>query len=227
VITSNVICRVFRVRYSGSEGTAFAVDVDARQYLVTARHVVAQAVGAFSLDVFTARGWQNRAARLVGHATGEPDISVLALDSLLTPGTLPMEATSDSIVFGQDAYFLGFPYGWVGSLAIGKEGFPLPFVKRATVSHFDKTLFLLDGHNNPGFSGGPVVFTERGKLDFRVAAVVSGYRAAGQPVLVGGVPARDAGGQSIQVMANTGFIESWGIKHAVDIIKSNPVGVPL
>jgi hypothetical protein len=38
--------------------------------------------------------------------------------------------------------------------------------------------FLLDGHNNPGFSGGPVVFRASNKVDkeFYVMAVVSGFR---------------------------------------------------
>ena len=32
------------------------------------------------------------------------------------------------------------------------------FVKRLTVSTLFGKPYLLDGHNNPGFSGGPVVF---------------------------------------------------------------------
>src|SRR5712691_1662146 len=42
LITANFIHRTFRIRCGPSIGTAFTVDIDGRQYLVTARHVIAQ-----------------------------------------------------------------------------------------------------------------------------------------------------------------------------------------
>jgi hypothetical protein len=67
----------------------------------------------------------------------------------------------------------------------------------------------LDGHNNPGFSGGPVLFKEQEHGKLKVAAVVSGYRFANEPVY--------HGEQKLPVTYryNTGIVISYGIKHAV------------
>jgi hypothetical protein len=40
-LTANVLKRVVRIGVSGGSGTAFTVDVDGGQYLITAKHVVA------------------------------------------------------------------------------------------------------------------------------------------------------------------------------------------
>ena len=81
----------------------------------------------------------------------------------------------------QQAFFLGFPYG-IGDRFLKETGHPVAFVKRVTVSTLFGKPYLLDGHNNPGFSGGPVVFCPPGRKEFQVAAVVSGYRWASAPV---------------------------------------------
>lgn len=57
-----------------------------------------------------------------------------------------------------DVSFLGFPLGNLGTVFLGIK---FPLVKKAVVSGWVKhngiELLLLDGHNNLGFSGGPVV----------------------------------------------------------------------
>ena len=40
MVTVNVHMRVYRIRRGKFEGTCFAIDVDGRQYMVTANHVV-------------------------------------------------------------------------------------------------------------------------------------------------------------------------------------------
>ena len=90
------------------------------------------------------------------------DIAVFSLTGDLTPD-LDLTPTIDGIVWGQDAYFLGFPFG----IGFDLGGGSLPFVKKAIVSGLYKSingvsLVLLDGINNPGFSGGPVVFCKMG-----------------------------------------------------------------
>lgn len=87
------------------------------------------------------------------------DVAVFRLRRPITPNH-PLPLSVDDMVFGQDCYFLGFPLGL--TFDIGEfEYFPL--VKRATVSAKNhringRPILLLDGWNNPGFSGGPVVF---------------------------------------------------------------------
>ncbi len=100
--------------------------------------------------------------------------------------------------------------------------FPIPFVKKAIVSCMmfenDMQIFFLDGHNNPGFSGGPVIFKEPNSNGFKVASVISGYRYAKEPIYQNGAAV------PLELRANTGIVISYGIKHAIDLIESNPVG---
>ncbi len=163
--------------------------------------------------------------KLVGRCEGEIDIAVLSAPIQLSP-VFDLPATAAGIVWGQDVYFLGFPYGWYGDIGKTNRDFPMPFVKKAILSCVftgDKGVqhFFLDGHNNPGFSGGPVVFKEPNKKDFKVASVISGYRYMNEPIF--------AGEDQVPLMYryNTGIIISYGIKYAVDLIEVNPAGLPL
>ena len=61
-------------------------------------------------------------------------MSVLAPTEHLTPArSLPLPASSEGLTYGQEAYFLGFPYG-IGDNFLRETCHPLPFVKRLTVS---------------------------------------------------------------------------------------------
>jgi len=132
-----------------------------------------------------------------------------------------MEPTSKGVIYGQDVYFLGFPYGLLGRCAFGPDGFPLPFVKRATVSLFDGAMFLLDGNNNPGFSGGPVVFTEPQSNRYKVAAVISGFQSVPEPVYKG------SDQTALTYKYNTGIIVTYTIDGALKLIEENPIGFKL
>ena len=157
--------------------------------------------------------------KLVGHAQGDVDVAILAADRLLTPSGLPMAATNEGLIYGQDVCFFGFPYGLVGQVAFGSEGHPLPFVKKATVSLLDHRRLFLDGHNNPGFSGGPVVFKNPVHQGYKVAAVISGYQAAKEPIYEGSQIT------NLSYQDNTGIIEAYTVSWAVDLIKGNPIGI--
>jgi S1-C subfamily serine protease len=218
MITANVIHRVFRIRVDGAEGTAFTIEIDNREYLVTAKHVAESVTGEHEIELFSHGGWTNLRVEPVGHAAGDSDISVLAARVQLTAGDLPLPATSIGVIYGQDVYFLGFPYGFLGRYTFEPSGYPLPFVKRATVSMLDGPLFLLDGHNNPGFSGGPVVFRKPGEQELNVAAVVSGFHYVDEPIYSGSGPT------PLTYQYNTGIIVTHSIDAALDLIAARPVG---
>jgi len=221
MITANVIHRVLWLRCGVDIGTAFALDVDSKQYLVTAKHILAGAPSLVNVDVFSNGNWIDLPVTLVGHAATDIDISVLATNRRLTPSELPLEPSSAGAVYGQEVFFLGFPYGIVGKYLLGPQGYPLPLVKRATLSLFHGDVWLLDGHNNPGFSGGPVVFVPLGAKDFKVAGVISGFQAVDEPVLAGGQPT------PLVYRYNTGIIVCHMIEHAVGLIKANSIGFSL
>lgn len=116
---------------------------------------------------------------------------------------------------------MGFPYNFSVNLILGDEGFPMPFVKRATVSCFDGNIFYLDGHNNPGFSGAPVVFGQPGRLALNIAAVVSAFEAIEEPVF------EDAQPTNLRYRYNTGLIVSHNIRFATELIDANPIGLEI
>ena len=58
MITSNVIQRTFHILGGEATGTAFAIDRDNRQYLITARHVVKDFTSSSTIGIFHERRWK-------------------------------------------------------------------------------------------------------------------------------------------------------------------------
>jgi hypothetical protein len=89
-------------------------------------------------------------------------------------------------MFAGPCEFLGYALdgGWRVSL---KEGtFWWPFIKHCTVLGIDadSKMWILDGINNPGFSGGPVILGTGDALKF--VGVISGYYLEPTEVIRGG-----------------------------------------
>ena len=158
---------------------------------------------------------------------------------------------------GQDAYFLGFPYG----IRIDSKGlngpYPLAVIKRGTVSgvialgNDAKTeMVLLDGYNNPGFSGGPIVFRDlnQSAVVLKLIGVISGFIPEVVPVMTKHdikSPAEASAAAKAQpwkvqrkpdgtyfeyvdsdksVALNTGIVQGYGIAPAIDLIRQHPIG---
>ena len=224
MITRNVIQRTLHIRRDNSEGTAFTLDHGGKQYLVTARHVVEGI--ASGERIFVVHGGQRKPVkiRVVGVGEGDVDVAVLACQRQLSP-MHPLEPTAAALTYGQQAYFLGFPFGWDAGGEHINHGLPLPFVKAGVISAWtDGTVkrIYIDSHVNEGFSGGPVVFSPPGDQKvLRVAGVVVGYPKRFQPVV-------DEHGNTVaRVKENPGIVVAIGIKHVVALIEANPIGFAL
>ena len=233
MITSNVIRRTFHVRYGTKAGTAFAIDRGNRQYLLTARHVVPDIVDDDILHIFHEKQWKAFTVTVVGIGEGGIDVAVLACPVRLAP-SLPLEASVAGFTYGQDVYFLGFPFGWDAGGEDINLNFPLPFVKAGIASAItfnDPAHFYIDAHGNPGFSGGPVVFKnpQGGSNEFKVAGVVSNAPTPRRTPVVNsaGKPVGTSGGDGAFIAENQGFVVAMGIRHATEIIDANPVGFEL
>lgn len=227
MVPSNILQRTFRIQFGNGTGTSFTLDVDGKQYLVTAKHVVEDIKPNDAIFIQHESQWKAIPTTLVGLGDEDFDVAVLALPIQLSP-THPLIPTTAHICLAQDIYFLGYPYGL--HTEVGPElnaSFPLPLVKKGIVSSFifgDNQLnyLLLDGHNNPGFSGGPVFYTPSGQQNnFCVAGVISSYRYEWYPVFAQGQQT------PLAYQYNTGIIIAVGIQVAVDLIKSNPMGFAL
>ena len=207
MITANVIQRTFFVKIGSSLGTAFTIDHDSKQYLVTARHVVGSAVQ--SIEVFHNTRWESLGVTPVGIGQGAVDVAVFAPNIILSPPH-PLEATSAGLTYGQPVSFLGFPFGWEGGLAHMNNGFPLPFVKAGILSAMPPgRRFWIDAHGNRGFSGGPVVFQPAPRSDnspWKVAGIVT------------------QAGLDPMTHENAGFVIAESIASVTDIIAQRPIG---
>ena len=230
MIPNDVIGRILLLRIGNSTATGFLIDVKGCQYLVTARHFAREIDNKSELRVFFEEKWNDLGSNIIGHAPGEIDISVFALNGVTANPILKLNP-NQAILYGQDVYFIGYPYGWWGDSGKVSVGRPLPFVRKAIVSCIEDSQDgahrnFLAGHNVPGFSGVPVVFpacapTEVPPTNFQVTSVVSGYRFVDSPIFVSGEET------NARVKENTEVIITYGIRHALDIIDKNPIGPKL
>lgn len=224
-ITTNILQRTFRIRYGEHTGTCFTIDVDNKQYIVTARHVVPSISGPTNtVQIYHDSAWKTLRVDLVGHGQKNIDITTLAPHIQLSP-THRLPASIDGVTIGQDVRFLGFPYGLITDVGNINRDFPLPLVKQGLISslQFDEEkILLLDGHNNPGFSGGPVVCqmmnNRKRKNELTVIGVVSGYIQARDSIYAGEAET------PLKYNYNTGMVKVVGIVHALNLIESNPIG---
>ncbi len=259
-VTSNVFERVLNIRVNANTpleatATAFTIDVDGREYLITAKHVVKGLHDQDKIDVFMNGTWSSLEFEI--YRCDDPvDIAVLIPPHQMTVNfPLPFEKTD--FRFGQEAFFLGFPYG-IQATASGANGpYPLAMIKRGAFSgnvvlDRDKkaTMILLDGYNNPGFSGGPIVYRDFDQSGYvlNLAGVVSGFIPEVVPTMKEhNIASPSAAGPAAMnqpwrikkrsngtyfeyvdsgtfVALNTGIIEGYFIDPAIDLIRQHPIG---
>jgi hypothetical protein len=152
------------------------------------------------------------------------DIAALDLGRPVTV-TFPLEPTAGGLTLGQQVYFLGYPYG-LGTQGPAPPGFgEIPFLKSGIISAMDgrdpeASVLYVDGQNNPGFSGGPIVFWHSESGRFRVAGVVRGYRNEALPVLKKKNldDPRAPAYNDLYTRANSGIVIGYDIRHIVDAI---------
>lgn len=252
-ITSNVYVRVLKIKVGDTMGTSFTMDIDGRQYLITAKHIVKNLNQEGSIEIDKNNQWSPISVKVL-KCLDPIDIAVLIPPKVLTP-TYPLEPISDSrkIIIGQDAYFAGFPLGISmdpsgvnldHSLAIVKKG-----IVSAQINEKGAIIYLIDGFNNHGFSGGPIVFRNVSDLNpnspLYLLGVVSGFPKDLSPVMTPEKVREDQDTSNVEqwrivrlkdgqkailrdtdqvVNLNPGIVIGYGIKHAIDLIRKNPLG---
>jgi hypothetical protein len=250
--TVDILSRTLMVKSAVAAGTIFSIDVDSREYWLTAKHILTGAeqppYGSFTEKSVTlslldpginssgeAMRWISEQFSVIDPGK-DIDIVVLAPSSpiMQTPSTVrvttegPNELT---YALGGDCEFLGFPFGPWRATFQGKA-FWLPFVKHCTVSaETDDKMLFLDGLNNKGFSGGPVIYQTG--LQQRIVGVISSYIAQPEKVIVAApIPDPNDPGKVVMqpkepsefVNVNSGFFVAYDISLAVDAIRKNPIG---
>jgi Trypsin-like peptidase domain len=205
--------RTFKIASSTTSATCFVIDRHDRQWLITAKHFLEATAptGTGSMHIFTHEGKEDTQINPEFVPPVEPgaDIAVFSLgDYKMVREGLTLIPSADGLILSQDVYFMGYPLP--GAVPIAGT---LPFVKRGIASQRAKInnvhVWWVDGLNNPGFSGGPVVFNQGGGIGtiWHVLGVVSAYIT--QAIAV-------TGGAGV-VPTNSGIVV-YDIKHAIDAI---------
>lgn len=210
-----IIGRTLPISYGKYLGTCFTIDVEDRQYIITARHVVEGVEDVDEIMIGRHDKWVTVTVTAIPCSPKTADIIVLAPSRVLTP-TLRVICQPDRYIYGQDVFFLGFPFGFTPSG--GTPSLAAPFCKRATISAIVKKngaeVIVLGGQSNSGFSGAPLFYHENGT---RVFGVLTGDTR--QLIHEFGL-----GKDKEPVYESAGFIEGVSIKHALDAIAMRPIG---
>jgi hypothetical protein len=216
MLPNNILYRTFFIR--GSEyGTAFTIEVNGEEFLITASHLLSPG-GSQNIRVFHANKWHDFDCSLVGAGVGEIDIAVLKMPDpvRLADANFSLVTKFGNCHVGQDLFFIGFPYKMYIDYGPAFPGQPCPFLKRGTLSAYDvgPGLIYVDAHNNEGFSGAPLYFVPPQNLAVpQVIGVVSKFKIERETVM-----SADGEPTDMSVAYNTGFLVAYSIDHALKII---------
>lgn len=216
MITRNIIERVLLVRNKNSIATAFTIDIEDKEYLITARHNLNDV--SDSIEIYQNNEWKKIEIEAHFPIVSSVDIGVLRYAERISPKS-NIKARVKGLIFGQDVYFLGFPFGKYIQTKIENREYIIPFVKKGICSGVeniskDESIIYIDGHNNPGFSGGPVLYKPIGDEKFKIGGVISGY------LTHKGEISGPQGKSDLSFVENSGIIIAYNIKHAMDTISN-------
>jgi S1-C subfamily serine protease len=222
-VPTEILQRTLRIKVGNGTGTAFTIDYQGKLYLVTAKHVVAglPQSGA-TIQVWRSDKWVDyKTVKTFYPPSSNVDIAVFETgEKALQPFQITGAQGKEGPTFGQQVWFLGYPWG-LGSRFSNAQ---LPFIKRGTMSAMDATdlnavVLYIDGFNNPGFSGGPIVYWDFSSHAYRILGVVQGYKEDTAKVLVNGVHVETS------LLVNSGILVGYSIAHvfqAIDQDKKRP-----
>jgi len=213
---TNQMCGCVQIRTSSAVGTAFAFGSGYNSYFLTANHNL-MGVAEGENILFRKEGdWQTFVIdRIYRHPDGD-DVAAFTLIGVhwkvsddLTPafGLWP----------GGEVKFLGFPHGLENSYP-SETGFSTPFVRTAYFSgdymHNGKAYMMLDGFNNPGYSGAPI-YARADNGQPSIVGIISGYRV--EEKSKSGVFELNSSGQErpiegLFVKPNSGMIHAVGLE---------------
>jgi hypothetical protein len=216
LIPSQALTNTFLIKFRESIGTAFIVLVDDKEYLITAKHVVKNIHDEDIIAIMREGKWLNISVKTIHCEDKQIDIIALVLPFQLSY-LRPVNPSSSGITFSQSVLFLGFPYGMTSIYL--KDGVPLPLIKKGICSAKINSLIIVDGHNNPGFSGGPVLFYNLNTGNLQIASVISSYMIHPDKVFNN---KEDTG---LIAESNSGIIFSYVIEPIIEAIKNQPIGI--
>src|SRR5581483_12009410 len=104
MLPTNVFYRTFFVR-AAQYGTAFTLEIDGTEFLITARHLLGQLAGVHSLQVLRSGQWHKLDCDIVAVGRGELDVAVLRAPMRLTDPGFVVDPKFGDCYVGQDMFF--------------------------------------------------------------------------------------------------------------------------
>jgi hypothetical protein len=226
-LTDSITQKVFFLRHGQSFGSGFVIDFDGRQYLITARHIVEDILADNRVSIHVRGEWYHAEVNWI-EIDSSVDAIVLVFSRLLTKGS--QFEPGGSYAYGQDVYFLGFPFGW-NQYLMPDQLLPIPFAKKGIVAGWsgdEKDVFYIDGQSNSGFSGGPVVTIDAETGKPCIIGLVHGSVMTVEPVSPATETDRvEQKGEEHFVNSDAGIVKAFGLTRVLKAIKQNPVGCPI
>lgn len=220
LITNEIISRVVNIKYENKRASGFIIEQNSKSYIITAKHLFGEKFNHKSnvvVQILQDSVWKYLGGKVLVHTNPQIDIALIETQiKISTPNQF--ELSTDNALYGDQGYFLGFPYDFKMDDKNGfNAGFPIPFIKNVIISAIinqnGATVLYLDGHNNPGFSGGPVVFknrTGKSKHKWNIIGVISAYYA--QENIINTIDG------PLKYTENSGIVVAYGIDHVFEII---------
>lgn len=172
----------FCIKSEGGIGTAFAYSTSRGTFFLTARHVLGGSVAGGFVFFKSPAGW--RRFELTGvtvHPTGQ-DAASFGLAGMRVSLDHHFSYPDDPpVALGQELKFTGFPHG-LENTAASDVGYSTPLVRTAFFSGVINdpasglSLLILDGLNNPGYSGAPIWAPGRDEDRPFLLGLISGFR---------------------------------------------------
>jgi hypothetical protein len=127
-----ILNRTIFIKVGKEAGSAFTIDYLGKLYLVTARQVVSGVpeINAI-IQVRRADKWEDyRTLRTLYPASSDVDIAVFETDEKLSqPFKITPMGETNGVTFGQELWFIGYPFG-LGSLMNGDKGNSSPIYEK-------------------------------------------------------------------------------------------------
>lgn len=158
LLSPNHLSTVFHLRTSRGTGTCFFYQSSGGHFFVTAAHVIAKVLPGETIYFGQGDDWIGFPVLAIAFHSRGLDVAVFSLDYEFEAATA-IDLPDPYFLPGQIVKFAGFPHGLTGQFKTF-QGFSCPLIRGAFISGSilanGEEMLLLDGFNNPGYSGSPV-----------------------------------------------------------------------
>jgi len=217
-----MLSRTFAIQAT-EQGPCFSINYKGNYYLVTARHIVSGLPLSNTTVKIRLRGeWKGlKVVRVILPESKGVDVAALMPEQTPSMPSYSVGLADDhDLYMGQQLWFLGYPF-LEGMGSHFQNGVEAPFIKRGTLSAIDSRtpnnhILYIDGFNNEGFSGGPIVFWDLDKHVYKIAGVVDAYREQPAKALINGQQVDTA------LLVNSGILVAADIRSVTEAIDHDP-----